>query len=373
MNQIMKMIWGSIMVILQITCAAPFTSDEIPQTDPNATNSTKALYKNLKDVAPKGVLFGHQDDLAYGVTWEKEQDRSDVKDVCGDYPAVYGWDIGWLGISEYNLDTVYFDDMKRWMLEAYKRGGINTVSWHINNLETGGGSWDKTPAVRHILPDSSKHEVYLQRLDAFADFAKSLKPGLFKKPIPIIFRPFHEHTGSWFWWGKGNCTAEEYKQLWRFTVEYLRDVKGVHNLLYTYSTDVVDSLDQYLEFYPGDDYVDIIGIDNYHFLKSPQTIDKSVAMLEMITDFAEEKNKVAALTETGLESIPMEDWFTNVLLKTIKNNEKTSKIAWVLVWRNDRPDHHYAPYKGHKSVPDFQKFYQDHFTIFESDLPKMYK
>lgn len=69
--------------------------------------------------------------------------------------------------------------------------------------------------------------------------------------VPVLFRPFHEHTGNGFWWGKGNCTAEEYIALWRFTLEYLRDTKGVHNLLYVYSPDIVSSQDNYLEFWPA--------------------------------------------------------------------------------------------------------------------------
>lgn len=350
------------------------TQENVKITDQNATKQTKALYSNLKKIAAKGVMFGHQDDLAYGVHWENEKDRSDVKDVCGDYPAIYGWDIGWLGVSTHNLDSVSFKSMKKWMLQAYKRGGINTISWHMNNLETDGGSWDKTPAVKHILPNGKKHEVYLQRLDAFAKFAKSLRPGWFKKPIPIVFRPFHEHTGSWFWWGKGNCTADEYKQLWRFTVDYLRNEKGVHNLLYCYSTDIFSSREQYLEFYPGDDYVDILGVDNYHHMKGKEgDYEKTVQMFEMLSELAAEKDKIATLSETGLESIPMETWWTEMLLKAIKHNDKTSRIAWALVWRNDRPGHHFGPHKGHKSAPNFVKFYQDDFTIFEKDLPNMYR
>lgn len=58
------------------------------------TKKTIALYRNLKKVLAKGIMFGHQDDLAYGVNWKYQADRSDVKDVAGDYPAVYGWELG---------------------------------------------------------------------------------------------------------------------------------------------------------------------------------------------------------------------------------------------------------------------------------------
>lgn len=64
--------------------------------DPNATAETRALFVNLKRLAPDHVLFGHQAPLAYGFTWTNEPGRSDVKDVTGSHPAVYGWDVNTL-------------------------------------------------------------------------------------------------------------------------------------------------------------------------------------------------------------------------------------------------------------------------------------
>ncbi|MBK6282145.1 MAG: hypothetical protein IPF54_05280 [Draconibacterium sp.] len=83
------------------------------------------------------------------------------------------------------------------------------------------------------------------------------------KYIPILFRPFHEHTGSWFWWGKDLCSVEEYKVLWRFTVSYLQNEKNIHHLIYTYSTDRFKTAGEYLERYPGDDIIDVLGFDLY--------------------------------------------------------------------------------------------------------------
>ena len=347
--------------------------DNIKTTDQRANRATKALYANLKTNASKGVMFGHQDDLAYGIGWKREKGRSDIKDVCGDYPAIYGWEIAWLGISEHNLDTVNFDNMRRWMVEAYERGGINTISWHLNNLASGGSAWDTTSCVKHILPNGSKHSLYLQRLDALAEYFKSIRPYDTDKAVPIIFRPFHEHTGSWFWWGKGNTTAEDYKALWRFTVDYLKDTREVHNVLYAYSTDVFKDSTQYLEFYPGNDYVDILGVDNYHHMKNPDSLHHSIRMLETINDLAQSRDKVAAFSETGVETVPMSTWWTDMLLKSLKANEKTRNIAYAMVWRNAIPSHHYGPHKGHQSAPNFVEFYKDEFTIFEKDLPNMYK
>lgn len=345
--------------------------NSIQITDPNATKETKALYANLKLLAEDHVLFGHQDALAYGVMWKDWHEwRSDVNDVCGKFPAVFGWDVSKLGKYTHNIDTVDFEQMKFWIREVYKRGGINTISWHLDNFLNGGSSWDVGDnVVAAILPGGSHHQEYLDKLDLFAGFISDLKVGfLFKKDIPIIFRPFHEHTGDWFWWGASHCSPEEYKALWRFTVEYLRDEKDLHNLLWAYSPDIFEDQEHYLMCYPGDDYVDILGLDDYHDVGSHGNIEDLARRLGMVVELAQKKGKVAALTETGFNQIPREQWWTDQLLQTIKNDPLASQIAWVLVWRNARFSHHFGPYPSHKTADDFRAFSRDSMMLFKSDL-----
>ncbi len=364
-----------IMFMLSISEIPNIKYETIKTVDKNATKATKALFVNLQKLAKDHILFGHQDALAYGVEWDDwHKKKSDVKDVCGKYPAVYGWDMSKLGKYKHNIDSVDFKHMRNWMKEVYKMGGINTVSWHLDNFH-GGSSWDiGENVVSTILPDGAKHQAYLAKLDLFAEFVKSLRVGfIFKKDIPIIFRPFHEHTGHWFWWGKGHCTPDQYKALWRFTVEYLRDEKGLHNILYAYSPDIFLDKAHYLECYPGDEYVDILGFDDYHDVGESGNIEDLIKRLRMIVELAEEKGKIAALTETGHEAIPHHKWWTEKVLKNIKSDTLASKIAWMLVWRNARPTHHYAPYPNHKSAPDFIEFSKDPMILFSEDLPAVYK
>lgn len=355
---------------------------QIKTVDPNATKQTKALFANLKKISAKQIMFGHQDDLAYGYKWNDwHKKKSDVKDVCGRYPAVFGWDISKLGQGSKNLDHVEFKNMRKWILEAYKMGGLNTMSWHVDNFVSRGNAWDNQSGnvVAAILPGGAEHENYKARLDIMAAFFKSLRKGfLAKHEIPIVFRPFHEHTGSWFWWGQPNCSPDEYKQLWQFTVKYLRDEKGIHNLLYCYSPDVFRDKEHYLECYPGDEYVDIMGLDDYHDVNPKNDPVMLTKRLRMLVELAEEHGKVAALTETGLEGIPEARWWTDHLLKNIKADPVASNIAWVLVWRNanndhDRPNHHYAPYPGHSSAPNFLEFCDDPVILMEGELPKLYR
>ena len=341
--------------------------------DNEATEETVNLYNNLKAISQNGFMFGHQDDQAYGVGWFAEEGRSDVLSAVGKYPAVHGWDLGRDLSGDRNIDSVSYERMKKWAVAAYERGGINTASFHMDNLTTGGNSWDRTPSVKDILPGGSKHGEFLEQLDLLADFFADCD-------IPFIFRPWHEHNGNWFWWGKGNCTEEEYAQLFRFTVDYLKNKKNIHKLLYAFSPDrsrlPLDSMAEqnYLWGYPGDEYVDIIGLDNYRDARKSQNgsvsnVQNMTESLKLITAIANKKNKVAALTETGNESIKNPNWFTEVILDPVKENKDEINIGWVLVWRNSNlPNHYYVPYGEHEAMNDFKDFEKDNMTLFESDL-----
>lgn len=349
--------------------------------DQKATKETKALYANLFRIAEQGFMFGHQDTDAYGVKWIGDANRSDVKDVTGSYPAVHGWDLGEIGQPN-NIDGVPFDKMVEWIKATYQRGGVNTISWHQDNPLTGESTWSKGDAVKESLPGGKAHAQYRKDLDNLADFIAKCKVG--NTAVPIIFRPLHEHNGDWFWWGKGIASEEDYIKLWRYTVDYLRNEKKLHNLIYSFSPDrsridMNDFKNSYLYAYPGDDYVDIIGYDNYWDVGSKynqQSADVKrndlVTGLKNISAIATEKRKVAALTETGLEAVTDPTWFTQVILEPIKS-DPAIKLAYVMVWRNGREDHHYAPYKGHASEPDFITFFKDERTFFESHLQNMYQ
>jgi hypothetical protein len=82
----------------------------------------------------------------------------------------------------------------------------------------------------------------------------------------VLFRPFHEHTGGWFWWGNKTTPDAEYKALFRYTADYLKNRKKVHNLLYVYNTGTeFANAQEYLNRYPGDDVIDILSFDTYQW------------------------------------------------------------------------------------------------------------
>jgi mannan endo-1,4-beta-mannosidase len=346
--------------------------------DAKATKETKALYKNLHKLSKDHILFGHQHATEYGHGWYGDADRSDVKSVTGSHPAVVGVDFSGLsGRPDAEIEKTKASLIKS-ISDTYDRGGVTTVAWHFNNPASAGGFyWNDTvsaKAVKLIIPGGTYHEKYKAILATVADVAKSAK-GKNGTLAPMIFRPYHEFDGDWFWWGHSHCTTDEFKSLWRFTVSYLRDSLGVHNFIYAFSPDCqFDTEEKYLERYPGDEWVDMVGVDNYaDWGRDRYDIEAGVKKLKIVSDYAKKKGKLAAFTETGLESIPNKTWWTETLLKGLKT--EGLRLTYVLVWRNDSRSatHFYAPFPGQVSEADFIKFYDDPFTLFEKDLKNVYK
>ena len=349
------------------------------QIDKKATKETKNLYHNLKTISKEHILFGHQHALEYGHGWSNEPDRSDVKSVVGSHPAVVGIDFsGFSGQSKEKIEKEK-ERLKRNVIATYERGGITTVAWHFNNPASGGGFYWKdsvsAASMSLIKEGGSHHEQYKEILKTIADFAHSVKAknGTL---APMIFRPYHEFDGDWFWWGKKYTSREDFIAVWQFTVSYLRDNLGVHNFIYAFSPDNrFSSEEEYLERYPGDDFVDLFGMDDYGDFgrDGKYDLDSGVKKLKIFSDLAIRKKKLAAFTETGLESIPNANWWTGTLLKALQSEEL--ELAYVLVWRNDAmsPTHYYAPFPGHLSATDFIKFYEEPYTLFEENLSNVYQ
>ncbi len=349
-------------VILLNSCAR---AQLFGPSDRKATKETKELFYSMQRIASAGIMFGHHDDTGYGVNWKYMDDSSDVKGITGSYPAVYGWDLAKLEHdSTADINKFPFEVQKQRVREAYQRGGINTFCWHMDNPANGKTAWDTTGrTIADIIPGGAFHDVYVQYLDKAAKYLDDLK-GNDGEHIPILFRPFHELTGSWFWWCKNTSSPEEFKTLWRFTIDYMRKTKKLHNLLIVYSVADFDTEAQFLERYPGDDYVDFVGFDNYCFKdfdRYEKNVDKRLTLLDTI---AAKHHKLPCMPETGYLNIPSADWWTKVLLPVIAKH----KISYVLAWRNAGKEQYYAPYSGQESAADFKRFFNDKNMIFQDRL-----
>lgn len=328
------------------------------------------------------IIFGHHDDTAYGVDWTYIHGRSDVRDVTGQFPALMSWDLGDIELdSVRNLDGVPFDFIRQQVLEQHRRGGLSTFSWHPRNPITLGDSWSVTADdVPALIADSTSdiHAKAASWIGNAADFFDSLRDDDGNR-IPVIFRPWHEHTGSWFWWGVGNTTPDSYIALWHLT-RSIFDAKNLDNIVWAYSPDKIKTDEEYMTGYPGDEYIDIMGADVYHFNAQtgvPQYFDFVRADLGAASREAAKRGKIVALTETGCEGLTVPDWYNECLLKAITD----FPIAYVCVWRNANRDtnafknsangHFYVPYPGHPQTDSFKNFYNNPRTLFVDDLSKI--
>jgi len=365
------------LILLSVSVLSCSDAADIQMADKEATRKTKTLFYNLMKIQNEGkVLFGHQEATSYGRTWVGDKDRSDVKDVTGSHPAVIGLDFAGVTTSDKQRYEKEKKALVKSVIETYKRGGLTTFAWHASNPANDGSFYweqDSIKVIPDILPGGVLHEKYKGYLKAIADVSSQFKDEK-GDLIPVIFRPFQKIDGEWFWWGKGHCTREEFISLWQFTVDYLKNDLNVHNFIYAFSPDCRFNTEaEYMDYYPGDDYVDMLGMDDYWDFRPDGNNDPSLAemKLKIVAGVAAKKNKLAAFTETGLEGITQPDWFTATLLPILQK----VNVCYVLVWRNasDMEHHYYAPDKGHPAEEDFRKFCADEAILMENDLPEMYK
>ena len=322
------------------------------------------LVHRLFTYAEEGkIAYGHQDDLFYGHNWlvtDAENDpleRSDVKDVTGKYPVILGCDLGGIELgADENLDGVPFDLMRRAAQKQVERGGIVTFSWHPRNPLTGGDAWDVSSdqVVKSILKGGEKEREFRTWLSRVADFIESLG-------VPVIFRPWHENLGSWFWWGGKLCSAQEYQELYRMTWLYLTKDRGLTNILWCYSPNGDVKPEEYMSRYPGDEFVDILGVDSYEYVGNGTVADASARfkgelrrILTFLTALSYEHNKLMCLSETGYEGIKYPTWWTEILEPAVREYP----ISYLLTWRNahDKPEHFYAAWKGFEYEADMKAF-----------------
>ena len=162
-------------------------------------------------------------------------------------------------------------------------------------------------------PAPNPRAWFLEQLADVADFINGLNDPETGEPIPVILRYPHEADGNWFWWGNGWCTAEEFRAFCRFEADYLRRACGPDRILFAYTPDRQwkefgkegDAANTFLARYPGDAYTDVIGIDDYGIgngkttEQAERSLARSIDRLRQMSAFAEERNLVVCISESG--------------------------------------------------------------------------
>ena len=401
--------------------------------DKQATDAVVRTYAYLKAIgATDHVIFGMEDELwskaGAAPGSQKGLTGSDVEDMTGSNAGVMGMDALSLTGQEFSADQYNSGFAARNGLSAIDinglgtavanvkaaaqmanvaigKGAVVTLSCHMPNFvqvpEASDYRSGQDPSyakynfaassvrdrsgdpVHQILPGGACNGKFNAYLDMIADYAEQVNG-------PILFRPFHEGTGDWFWWGTSSCDAAAYQKLFQYTVEYLRDTKQVHNLIYVYSPDgdnTQGSITAYDQRYPGDDYVDVIGFDMYDKdpgADSDSWFSRFAVEVAAAQQFACQHGKVFAVTETGImhtipargdiatalnrSGNPDKQWFEKVL-----NVLSDSEASYFLTWTNNTELYH-VPYVkavngdgslyGHEMIDGFMEFFNDKRSVF---------
>lgn len=374
---------------------------QVKLSDANAGTSATALYAYLMALrANDQVLFGHENDINKMVNSTAKE--GDVKDITGSISGVYGIDSLALTGAELGISDAKeaLNQAVTYSRQAAGQGAIITLSTHMPNFtnekitQNADGSYDFTSCdfseakdtsnncAEQILPGGAYNDRFTAYLDIIAEYANALQ----EDNIPVLFRPYHENTGSWFWWGS-STGVETYKSLWRYTQEYLQS-KGVHNMIYVYSPNgPITGAEEYLTRYPGDEYVDVLAFDYYDdYSTYPATFDDSFfknleATCQVVSGLAAEKGKVAAISETGVRAMKKDGSDYEGLLvsgnpivghnwyQEVSNIAAKCDMPYWLVWANFGDTNFYVPYKyndayGQELINEFIEFYNSNNSIF---------
>ena len=303
----------------------------------NASQKAKELLQYLCDTAGKGIITGQhtQTNPMEEVAYIKEHTGKRPK-LRGFELLAYSPNINYDDASEPCLTEIYenrgtLETALKWAKES---GGIVTFSFHWYSPV---GGRDKSFYAEHTDFDASRilvegtkeREAFYHDMDVIAEELKKFE----KADIPILWRPFHESDGTWFWWGaKGPEVARE---LYKLMYDYYTNVHQINNLLWVWNC-------RLKEGYPGDEYVDVISVDIYLPEYAPTDYSQEYGALVEATT----KNKVAALAEIGyLPDIKMLE-------------ESRTPWAYYMTWSKE-----FCIGEKYNSVDNLKKMYESAYAI----------
>ena len=289
--------WGYVDIdcLILTAAATPITEDtykvEPTLVNPNADENTKRLYKFLCDIYGKYSLAGQ-----YADEGRASSEYEKITAKTGKTFAVLGLDMGnySLGSKAHGAESKTVEYAYDWYKNA---GGIVQLCWHWTTPEDYAVNAGDQPWYSSFYKEGSKLDLdkimngeddaaYQLLMDDIDNMASELAR-LRDAGVPVLWRPLHEASGGWFWWG--NCEPESYKKLWNVMYDKMTNEHNLTNLIWVWNG-------QDPAWYPGDETVDINGWDIY----AGNHVDSSQSgrFDDMATNYGT-KTKLIALTENG--------------------------------------------------------------------------
>lgn len=303
------------------------TDEQVPApqkntlSNPNADETTKKVYEYICDNFCKGMLSCQQESTWMG---SPDYEMDIILEETGKVPAMRGLDY-------MNND---FKGVNERAIKWWNEGGLVTICWHTGVKSSGyNESLGDNPDFDKMLTEGT--EEYNTLMESWDLAAKALTE-LRDAGVPVLWRPFHEFDGAWFWWGKGG--AENFKKLWQMMYDKFTNEYELNNLIWVlgYSGEVKSG------WYPGDEYCDIIGSDTY----DNSTHKKAWVKLLDVS----ETGKPIAFHECG--NVPLPSKF-----------ESDGCIwSWFMIWHTDFISNH---------NPDtLNEVYNSELVITRDELPE---
>lgn len=245
--------WGWINVdYIEIVPVSDGTAFDITPSlvTPSPSAEAVKVYSFLKENFGQRVMSGAMANYSTGI-----EEAKWMYDNTGKWPALTGFD--YINYTR-NWSSTNFTELNNNAKAWWSEKGLVTIMWHWRDpLKTTDGFYtdDTTFDVSKINdPSSAEYKAMIADIDVIASYLKQLKDA----NVPVIWRPLHEASGGWFWWGaKG---AEPCKALWKIMFDRLVVHHGLNNLIWVWTSDASSNA---TAWYPGDEYVDIIGMDIY--------------------------------------------------------------------------------------------------------------
>jgi len=276
--------------------------------NPNATSEAKALLAKLYANVAKGKIISalHHNVLPPSPFFSADLDR--IKEASGKTPLMFGGDMGW--------DLQQVIDLS---IEAHKKGRMVTLMWHSQRPMDEGrtdfrnqcqGKLSDEDWKQLVTPGTEVHNAWLKKIDEVAEYLKQLKD----KKIPVLWRPYHEMNGEWFWWG--NRRGEDgFVKLWKMMYDRYVNHHHLDNLIWVWNANGPrniphDTAFAYELFFPGTDYVDVLATDVYNNDWKQSHHDQLINL---------GKGKLIALGEIGQVPSPA--------TLSVQN-----KYAWFMIW-----------------------------------------